>query len=306
MSLHAAELCTLLVDEVYGGLSSRVFGVLLRLGRLTLPSLLVAVRLPSRQLKNGLAVLIQQHLVRHYTSPEDDHTFYEADWQSAYSLVRSGKVIRLAENLFGETAGTATLNLLLQGHATIGDLTEAYSTLLHRTRAPTAIDTLPEHSRNDDGMGSVGVNGGSIINKASNSATTLARLHATISKLLDIGFVRQLREEHFRGPTDNYNEAERLIKWSGNGVEGTGNKAKVELRSKVRRQLMKWQDGYDVEEGLDEKKNGLKRLLQEDDSTTSSKRVKLDLAKPNGQNGHLTEDEEVPEEPVRLNVSISP
>lgn len=48
--------------------------------------------------------MIQHHLVYHFTSVEDGITYYEANPQAAYYLVRSGKILQLIENRLGPYA----------------------------------------------------------------------------------------------------------------------------------------------------------------------------------------------------------
>ncbi|KAI9823329.1 MAG: RNA polymerase III subunit C82 [Thelocarpon impressellum] len=274
MSQHAAELCTLLVDEIYGELSSRVFTVLLRLGRLSLLELQRNVHLPVRQLKNGLAVLIQQHLVLYHTAPDEDVTFYEADWEAAYSLVRSGKVIMLVGDRFGETAAEVTSNLLLLGHATMGDLADAYS---------KALGGGNSGARND-GLAILKPDNDHCLDATQPSGMTLPQLDAAMSDLLQVGYVKQVREEHFRPATDNYNEAEKMFKATVSLANGTGTKAKAELGLKVRRQLERWRSGPEANEPGGHKP-GMKRGSTAYGPGKSGKRQKLNMEAANGLNG---------------------
>lgn len=120
-----AELCTLLVQDVYGELAARVYSVLARHGRQTLAALARASYLSGRQIKYGLVILLQQHLV--FYSPSDAPvTHYEIDWQNSYALVRLGKVSKMVEDRFGKKAANVVSNLLTLGHTRIADLKEAY------------------------------------------------------------------------------------------------------------------------------------------------------------------------------------
>ncbi|KAF2016742.1 hypothetical protein BU24DRAFT_441721 [Aaosphaeria arxii CBS 175.79] len=121
-----AKLCTLLVEDQYGELASRIFTVLARHGRQTLPSIVRASYLNSRQIKYGLIVLIQQHLVFHSSFLDPTTTYYEIDWQQAYSLVRYGKILKAVEDRFGGKAANVMSNLIALGHTRIQDLREAY------------------------------------------------------------------------------------------------------------------------------------------------------------------------------------
>ncbi|KAJ4398807.1 RNA polymerase III subunit C82 [Didymella pomorum] len=120
-----AELCTFLVEDVYGELAARVYSVLARHGRQTLAAVAKASYLNSRQIKYGLVILLQQHLVFH-SGNDSQPTYYEIDWQNSYALVRLGKVTKLVEDRFGKKAANVMTNLLRLGHTRIADLKEAY------------------------------------------------------------------------------------------------------------------------------------------------------------------------------------
>ncbi|KAL5121541.1 RNA polymerase III subunit C82 [Pleosporales sp. CAS-2024a] len=120
-----AELCTLLVDHVYGQLAARVYTVLARHGRQTLAAMARASYLNGRQIKYGLVILLQQHLIFH-SGNDACVTYYEIDWQNSYALVRCGKVAKLVEDRFGRKAANVLSNLLTLGHTRIADLKDAY------------------------------------------------------------------------------------------------------------------------------------------------------------------------------------
>lgn len=120
-----AELCTFLVEDVYGELAARVYSILARHGRQSLSSIARASYLNGRQIKYGLVILLQQHLIFHSGS-DAPLTYYEIDWQNSYAIVRFGKVVKLVEDRFGKKAANVMSNLLALGHTRIADLKEAY------------------------------------------------------------------------------------------------------------------------------------------------------------------------------------
>jgi DNA-directed RNA polymerase III subunit RPC3 len=81
--------------------------------------------LNGRQIKYGLVILLQQHLIFHSGS-DAPLTYYEIDWQNSYAIVRFGKVVKLVEDRFGKKAANVMSNLLALGHTRIADLKEAY------------------------------------------------------------------------------------------------------------------------------------------------------------------------------------
>ena len=217
-----------------------MFSTLLRNGRLQLSLLLHHTGLSSRQLKHSLAVLIQQHLVYHYKTTDGDATFYEADWKSAYALVRPGKIIKLVEERFGKVAGGVISNLLLLGHARVDDLVAAYN-----------LDAGRD-GRMDAGNAAY-IKGGGMLNgagKVKTANTTKARgltlevLHTTIYNLLEAGFLMQVLPAHFRSLTDNRNEAERVVqRYAEFGGPPKGTKQKAAFEAEVQKQLQTWQLG---------------------------------------------------------------
>ncbi|KAJ5416351.1 RNA polymerase III Rpc82 C -terminal [Penicillium cf. griseofulvum] len=96
ISQCSAELCMLLIEDNFGELFAVThLTVLQRYERLTLPRLKFYARLSDRQLRHGLSAMIQHHLIYHFTSLDDGNTYYEANPQAAYSVVRSGKSFSL-------------------------------------------------------------------------------------------------------------------------------------------------------------------------------------------------------------------
>lgn len=104
----------------------RIYSVLARHGRQTLAAVAKASYLNGRQIKYGLVILLQQHLVFHSGNDPHQPTYYEIDWQNSYALVRLGKVTKLVEDRFGSKAANVMTNLLRLGHTRIADLKDAY------------------------------------------------------------------------------------------------------------------------------------------------------------------------------------
>ncbi|KAF2085755.1 hypothetical protein K490DRAFT_10284, partial [Saccharata proteae CBS 121410] len=202
-----SELCTLLVDDLYGQLSSRVFSVLARYGRLSIRGLVRYSDLSPRDLKHGLAVLIQQHLVLHHTGIDDTH--YEPDWKHAYALVRSGKVIKFIEDRLGASAGGVAANLLLLGHAKINDLAEAYGVA---QKHDSAIDLEAHHINGTGLQNGTDINDGAAV-KPQNHVNSREDLHRILQQLLDAGFVTPIRVRHFQPDADQHVDAMRIAKY---------------------------------------------------------------------------------------------
>ncbi|MCJ1399556.1 RNA polymerase III subunit C82 [Xylographa trunciseda] len=237
MSQYATELCLLLVDDVYGELTSRAFSALICYGRLSIAALLHYTGLTPRQVKHSLAVLIQQHLALWYTSPENAVTYYEANWTSAYALLRAGKFVWIVEERLGSFAGGIVSNMLLSGHAGIGDLAQAYNILPH---------TDSGVSLNEPAI----VSNGDIQNGEFQAATqshneSADSFHSSLHTLLDRGFLSSVHESYFRSDADNRSEAEALVR-SLKGFHGELKAdQKQELADAVEQRLLDWRLGTD-------------------------------------------------------------
>ncbi|KAI5278958.1 RNA polymerase III subunit C82, partial [Ascosphaera aggregata] len=122
MSQYVAELCNLLITDNFGDLYAIIFSYLFNHGRQPIPRIVRSTKLSGKQVRHGLAVLVQQHLVYHNTSFDDGVTYYEANWKNAYYLVRSGRILQLVRQRLGEHAMRVMKTLLYLGHAKVSYL----------------------------------------------------------------------------------------------------------------------------------------------------------------------------------------
>ncbi|KAJ9665439.1 RNA polymerase III subunit C82 [Coniosporium apollinis] len=280
MAQNLSELCTLLVDDLYGGLSSTVFSVLARLGRLPLNALKHHSDLTPKQLKHGLVVLIQQHLVLHNTSEDDETTYYEVHWANAYALVRSGKIIKLCEDRFGESAGGIISNLLLLGHAKVKDLAEAYNAAVKKH---SEINPEANHINGEGLPNSVGKDTHS--NGAASHIRSVGELHRILNELIQAGYVRPVRDIHFRPMADITADAEQIVKREKFPTGIKGPKGKADFVQEVNNLKRKWIEGDDEKSVT----NGVKRRPANGYVPQSHKRARLNGAS-NGVNGHFDSD----------------
>ncbi|OTA97205.1 hypothetical protein M434DRAFT_392163 [Hypoxylon sp. CO27-5] len=123
---NVAELCVLSISELYGQLPSRIFADLLTRGRSTVAQLAQHTFLNQRQVRHGLAVLIQLNLIFHHTDHDAGITNYEANPHAAYNLVRTGKILDLIRINYGHDAHAIVHDVLVQGHAKISDIIETF------------------------------------------------------------------------------------------------------------------------------------------------------------------------------------
>ncbi|QSZ34520.1 hypothetical protein DSL72_006114 [Monilinia vaccinii-corymbosi] len=215
---HAVELCSLLVDDIYGELSSRIFATLLRRGRLSMVALKRLTQLTTRQLKLGLTVLVRQNLVYH-NSEERGDTTYEANIDAAYALVRSGKILEIVGEQFGSVATDIMEQLVLLGHAKVSNIV-------------AELNKSHEVQTNGNGNAINGATNGNGIHSYSSG-----QLNHTLIQLLEEGFIQPVGQNMFRSPTDSYNAVEKALLQDSYGGATRGTKQKDELRSRIRVRL---------------------------------------------------------------------
>lgn len=175
-------------------------------------------QLTTRQLKLGLTVLVRQNLVYH-NSEERGETNYEANVDSAYALVRSGKILEIVGERFGSVATDIMEQLVLLGHAKVSDI-------------------IAELDKNHE----THINGnGNRINGATNGNATHSyppgQLNHTLIQLLEEGFIQPVGQNMFRSPTDSYNVVEKTLLQDLYGGATRGTKQKEELKSRIRTRL---------------------------------------------------------------------
>lgn len=248
-----------------------MFKELLSHGRLPFRVLLRQSRLTPRQVQHSLAVLIQQHLIFWHDS-EDDETVYEANIEAAYTLARSGKYVKLAEDRFGEFAGDIISNLLLLGHARVGDLAKAYkftsssqnfngvAASNHGTR--TSFLALSSKAKAQ--------------NHAEEGGPTLESFHQALSDLLRTRIISVVNESHFRTDTDNRSEAEKEVPRPEKWASKLKKEQQLEWDKRVEQKLQDWK--YGTENDMDEMitlHRGKKRPREDSEPNLNIKRQKL-------------------------------
>jgi DNA-directed RNA polymerase III subunit RPC3 len=140
--------------------------------------------------------MTQLHILLHQTT-DDEQTFYQIDWRSTYSLIRSSRIHCLVEERHGIRAGKVIAFLLQLGHARVQDLAEAFDLLSQSEVRGIASDkgTQP----NDNGKDVAG------------KITTIGQLHATIRKLLAAGLVVKVNSQAYTPSADVQAEIEEMV-----------------------------------------------------------------------------------------------
>ena len=234
-------------------------------------------------MKHSLAVLIQQHLALWYTSPNDGITHYEANWPSAYALVRSGKLIKLVEDRFGDFAGGIVSNLLLLGHAQVGDLARAYD-LVHSDDSSIRTNgaKLNTDTNSPNGIAKCNGKGGYI--------PTLQAFQTTLYTLIKAGYVSTVHESHFRSEADNKSEAEKELQRNPEYRGPLKRAEKFDYEQTLKNKLVEWRFNAKAENKLVDKfQKSRKRQLGDFTSNgddRNGKRLRIDSDETNYVNGY--------------------
>ncbi|OBT79182.1 hypothetical protein VF21_01776 [Pseudogymnoascus sp. 05NY08] len=260
---HLADLCALLVREAYGELTSRIFALLQRRGRQTINTIKQHTGLTGRQVRHGLVVLIQQNLLFHNTEQESGSTFYEANEESAYYLLRSGRILETVEERYGVDARDVVQNLLLLGHTKVADLAEAYESKSKTTNG---------HANGANGATVNGFSNGT--NGHHDDQKPSINLDGILARLLDDGFVEPVVESMFRSPKDAYNQAEKEALSSSESGASKSAKATLELKRIVTATLQKQYEERSWRHG------NMKRYMPGGHPKGADKRRKLASGKP--------------------------
>ncbi|KAM0556797.1 hypothetical protein ACHAPJ_005857 [Fusarium lateritium] len=246
---HAAELCALLVNDLHGELPSRILNALLTKGRSTIAQLVQHTSLTPRYLRNGLAVLIQQNLLYHYTDPDTDVTSYQPNADACYNLIRSGKILDVIEKQYGIAERELAQTLMQLGHARIADLSQAFG-----SRAPKINGHTNGDHDSHDGL-----------------IESESHLNSVLVRLIRAEIVETVRPESFRNPRDVYREIEDDVTKPRPGEKVT--KGKIEAQREIIERSRTYRD----------QPKTLKRQLDLSGGPTQKRRK---LANGVSQNGH--------------------
>ncbi|KAK1832764.1 RNA polymerase III subunit RPC82-domain-containing protein [Podospora conica] len=260
----AAELCALLIDELYGELPSRIFAVLLSRGRSNLAQLAHYTSMNPRQLRHGLAVLIQYNLLFHQS--DGPFTVYEANAAFAYNLIRTGKILEMVEGSFGPVAKDVMQNLMVSGQTRVSDLLAAYQIKIDRAKAAAEQDmdlefpefNLPNGNHHE-------------VKKPDHQVKSTAQLNSIICRLVEAELIDVVHSKTFQSPDDIVKEAESQVaaNYFPNGVKG--GKGKAEYEQKVAEALRK----------IRSESKSLKRKLESNGSASKKRKLFAGIG-PNG------------------------
>ncbi|KAK7977702.1 DNA-directed RNA polymerase III subunit RPC3 [Apiospora saccharicola] len=221
---NAAELCVLLIRELYGQLPSRIFEILMSSGRSTVQQLARISSTGLRHVRHGLAVLVQQNLVYHYTDSDNSRTIYEANHYYAYNIVRNGKILDCVHRNYGEDAKRIVHLVMASGHMRVGSIVDAY--LKNHGKIPNdangSSDPSNGHVNDDDPFE---------IAAEEKPQVSGHQILDDIAHLIAIGILEPLSPKMLQSPEDIKSEVDKdLMKAYPSGLRG---KQKGEHESRV-------------------------------------------------------------------------
>ncbi|KAI0456011.1 RNA polymerase III subunit RPC82 [Xylaria acuta] len=228
---NATELCTLLVNELYGQLPSRIVAALLARGRSNVRDLALYTSLNPKQVRHGLTLVIQHNLVFYQTDHETANTTYEANPQAAYHLVRVGKILDVIDRKYGPMAKNTVNDLLMLGHVEIAELVRYHKLKHGRKRATINGERNQEHEHDlengdandpfDDDSHYVNGNG-TVHGTADNVKPIQADdVYDTMAQLIAAGVVETVSTTMFQSSQDLKASVEQeCMKEFPNGIRG--------------------------------------------------------------------------------------
>jgi DNA-directed RNA polymerase III subunit RPC3 len=231
--------------------------------------------------------MIQQHLVYHYTSYDDGVTYYEANMQSAYYLVRSGKILEFVEERLGKYAATVLSTVMYLGHAQVSYL-ETLPEL--KSEAVKANGVSEEHAGyGEDEEQPNGLNG-------EHTHEQPELLHPTLKALAAHGYIIRVREAQFQSHADNILDAERVIR-SKPEIKALKGKRLEEAVIEKTLELLKERTDGDLTRGLivHGVPRGAKRKHSSRRADQPNKKSRIDLASVD-EDDEQDEDEDEEEE----------
>lgn len=184
-------------------------------GRLALPRIREHAKVTQKQLLHALAAMVQMHLVYHFTSPEDGITYYEANLESAYYLIRTGKFLEVVEERLGSYAAQVMSAIAYRGHVQISDLEglpeiqvkDHKNSLINGTTHD--VDEPENHQYDEDENAINGVEDDDGVANGDHVSPNNNRLHTTLKFLAGHGYISRVRNTHFHSLGDNTLEALR-------------------------------------------------------------------------------------------------
>ncbi|KAI7969764.1 hypothetical protein EIK77_006712 [Talaromyces pinophilus] len=187
-------------------------------------------------------------LVHHYTSTEDGFTYYEANVDGAYYLIRTGKVLEVVEERLGSYAAQVMAAIAYHGHIMVSEL-EALPELQVKDDAHYGNgDNADGNIKNEDDVSEDTLNGVANGDEVDHTPSN-TRLHSALNYLAGHGYICQVKDVHLHSLADNSLDAEREATiWAANS-DAKGKKKIAEIEDK-KREILNDRLDADLSKGL--------------------------------------------------------
>lgn len=192
-------------------------------------------------MRHGIAVLIQLNLVFHNTDPDSGVIHYEANSYAAYNLTRTGKILDMVRNKYGNHANTLVHEVLVQGHSKISDLVKAFQNRHNEQHGGT--NGISQNGTSHNGHSNINGNG------ATNGTSDLemgdededvdleAQAYDNLAQLIAAGILEPVTRIAYQSPQDLRSTVEQeFLANYPTGIRGSKQTSEFErsVRDKLR------------------------------------------------------------------------
>lgn len=121
-----ADLCRVILRDVYGELAETVVSTVLDHGRLTAKDISQFSGIPIAAVKRAIVALIQNRFLVYWVEEPSKVVYYYNNWTQIYAVLWTGPVLTLVNDTFDDpTAAEVVKNMLVYGHMQVSDYVNA-------------------------------------------------------------------------------------------------------------------------------------------------------------------------------------
>lgn len=251
------------------------------------------------------------HLVYHYTSTDDGFTYYEANLDSAYYLIRTGKVLEVVEERLGSYAAQVMAAIAYHGHIMISELETLPELQVQDDAHYGNGDNADEGLKNEDDVSENTLNGfeknGVANGDEDDHTVSNTRLHSALNYLAGHGYICQVKDVHLHSLADNTLDAEREADfWAATNSDAKGKKKAAEIEEK-KREILNDRLDADLSEGLTAYAHppAFKRRQENGHSENPNKRRRVDSDDEMDHENDWDEDNVKDQETMRVRKALN-
>ncbi|KAA8898668.1 hypothetical protein TRICI_006485 [Trichomonascus ciferrii] len=123
-----ADLCRVILRDVYGELAETVVSTVFDHGRLTAKDISQFSGIPMAAVKRAIVALIQNRFLVYWVDESSKAVYYYDNWTQIYAVLWTGPVLTLVNDTFDDpTAAEVVKNMLVYGHMQLSDYVGATS-----------------------------------------------------------------------------------------------------------------------------------------------------------------------------------